>query len=98
VVDRFASVTLDETQQNNAVTVSDIKDVIVIHGDGSQQALGVGGYLDIGIHDTMKDLFVNLIGAVVFSIIGYFYVKRRGKGSFASNFIPKVQMTDDAQA
>ena len=97
VVDRFASVTLDATQQNNAVTVSDIKDVIVIHGDGSQQALGVGGYLDIGIHDTMKDLFVNLIGAVVFSIIGYFYVKQRGKGRFASKFIPKVQMADDAQ-
>ena len=98
VVDRFASVTLDATQQNNAVTVSDIKDVIVIHGDGSQRALGVGGYLDIGIHDTMKDLFVNLIGAVVFSIIGYFYVKQRGKGRFASKFIPKVQMADDAQA
>lgn len=54
----------------------------------------MGGYLDIGIHDTMKDLFVNLIGAVVFSIIGYFYVKKRGKGKFASKFIPKVR-TDE---
>ena len=38
----------------------------------------------------MKDLFVNFIGAAVFSIIGYFYVKSRGQGKFASRFIPKV--------
>lgn len=38
----------------------------------------------------MKDLAVNFVGAVVFSIIGYFYVKSRGKGRFASRFIPQV--------
>ena len=30
------------------------------------ESLGLGGYLDIGLLDTMKDLFVNFIGAVVF--------------------------------
>ena len=50
----------------------------------------MGGYLDIGLLDTMKDLFVNFIGAVVFSIIGYFYVKNRGQGKFARRFIPQV--------
>ena len=62
----------------------------MVTGDGRQISLGLGGYLDVGILDTMKDLFVNFIGAVVFSIIGYFYVKSRGKGKFASRFIPKV--------
>ena len=52
--------------------------------------LGLSGYLDIGIYDTMKDLFVNFIGAFVFSIIGYFYVKTRGKHSFAKHFIPTI--------
>ena len=46
------------------------------------------GYLDIGLIDTMKDLFVNLLGAVLFSIIGYFYIKNRKKYKFAENFIP----------
>ncbi|MDO4542887.1 MAG: hypothetical protein Q4C00_08700, partial [Bacillota bacterium] len=50
-----------------------------------------GGYLDIGLLDTMKDLFVNFIGAVVFSIIGFFYVKNQGKGNFAKKFIPTVK-------
>ena len=42
----------------------------------------------------MKDLFVNFIGAVVFSVIGYFYVKRRGRGRFARRFIPQVMPSD----
>ena len=98
VVDHFSSVTLDETRQNVPVVVSDISDVIIVHSDGSEQTLGVGGYLDIGINDTMKDLFVNLIGAVVFSIIGFFYVKSRGKGKVASQFIPKVKMEEGGGA
>lgn len=53
--------------------------------------LPIDGYLDIGLYDTMKDLFVNFIGAVVFSFIGYFYVKTRGKGKLAKLFIPKLK-------
>ena len=53
------------------------------------QALGLGGYLDIGLVDTMEDLFVNFIGAAVFSVIGYFYVKNRGKGKFTGRLIPR---------
>jgi len=70
--------------------VKDIQDVILVHSDGTQQALGLGGYLDIGLHDTMKDLIVNFIGATVFSVIGFFYVKTKGKGRFAARFIPRV--------
>ena len=44
------------------------------------QQLPVQGYLDIGLHDTMADLFVNFIGAVVFSVLGFFYIRHRGKG------------------
>ena len=44
----------------------------------------------MGILDTMKDLAVNFVGAVVFSFIGYFYVRSRGKGRFARRFIPQV--------
>ena len=65
-------------------------DVIIVHGDGTQQALGLGGYLDVGLNDTMKDLIVNLVGAVIFSIIGYFHVKKKGTGKIATRFIPQV--------
>lgn len=90
-INSIHSVYLDETNTNQTITVDDISDVIIVHSDGSQEALGIGGYLDVGIVDTMKDLFVNFIGAVVFSIIGYIYVKGRGDKGFASRFIPKVK-------
>ena len=44
----------------------------------------------------MKDLFVNFIGAVVFSILGFIYVKTRGKGKIASSFIPQVNMNEES--
>lgn len=90
IVHSIGSVMLDPAGGNTPVAIHDITDVIVITADGAQHPLGLGGYLDIGILDTMKDLFVNFIGAVVFSFIGYFYVKNRGKGWFAKRFIPKV--------
>ena len=91
VVHAIKTVELDPTRSNKVVTISDISDVIIVHSDGTQEALGLGGYLDLGINDTMKDLFVNFVGAVVFSVIGYFYVKEKGKGRFASRFIPRVR-------
>lgn len=95
VVNIISSVNLDPAGGNTPTAIRDIADVIIVHSDGSQQALGLGGYLDIGILDTMKDLFVNFIGAVTFSIIGYFYVKKRGKGRFARRFIPRVMDVQD---
>ena len=86
VVHTITSVSLDETMQNKPVTISDIHSVQV---DG--QDLGLDGYLDIGLYDTMEDLFVNFIGAVTFSIIGFFYLKQRGKGRFARQFIPVIK-------
>ena len=92
VVHAIRTVELDPTRSNKVVAVKDIADVIIVHGDGTQTALGLGGYLDVGLSDTMKDLIVNFIGAVVFSIIGFFYVKEKGKGRFAARFIPRVLM------
>lgn len=91
VVDRINSVLLDETKTNTVIKLKGIEDVILVYEDGTTQALGVGGYIDIGLHDTMKDLIVNFVGAVVFSVIGYFYVKARGRGKFAEQFIPIVK-------
>ena len=85
VVNYINSVMLNPMNINEPYRIKDITEVIV-----NGQELGVGGYLDIGLLDTMKDMFVNFIGAVVFSTIGYFYVKSRGEGKFAKRFIPQV--------
>lgn len=97
IVREINTVELDPTRSNKVVKVKDIADTIIVHSNGDEEALGLGGYLDIGIIDTMKDLFVNFIGAVVFSFLGYIYVKTRGKGKIASSFIPRVEMDDEKE-
>lgn len=92
VVNSIHSVLLDPTRTNTVVTIPNIQDVVI-----NGQSLGVGGYVDIGIIDTMKDLFVNFIGAVVFSITGFFYAKSKGRRRTpAQGFVPskKTQEQD----
>lgn len=92
IVTSINSVLLNPEGLNQMIRIDNIQSTVV-----NGQDLGIQGYLDIGLLDTMKDLFVNFIGAVVFSIIGYFYVKTRGKGRFARRFIPKrMELTEDA--
>lgn len=88
IVSSIGTILLDPTGGNTPITLRNITDVIVVQADGTQTALGLGGYLDIGLLDTMEDLFVNFIGALIFSVIGYFYVLSRGKGRFVRRFIP----------
>ena len=85
VIGSVTSVMLDPTNSNTPVTIDGITSVAV-----NGQELGFGGYLDIGLYDTMADLFVNFIGAAIFSTIGYFYIKHRGKGKLAKAFIPTL--------
>ena len=89
IVNSISSVVLDPTNSNVPVTIENIDDVVV-----NGKSLGLGGYLEIGLLDTMKDLFVNFIGAVMFSVIGFFYVKNRGKGKFANGLIPRLKTKD----
>lgn len=97
VIHAIDSVMLDPTRSNTVIHIRDIVDTIVVHSDGTQEALNLGGYLDVGIIDTMKDLLVNFVGALVFSFIGFFYVKHKGKGKVANRFIPQVDYSQESE-
>lgn len=85
VVNTISSVALNPDNLNKPVIIENITDTVV-----NGKSLGINGYLDIGLLDTMKDLMVNFVGAVVFSVIGFFYIKSRGKSNFAKQFIPTL--------
>ena len=91
VVHTISSVMLDETNRNIPIVISNIESASINGVD-----LGLGGYLDIGLYDTMEDLFVSFVGAVTFSVIGYFYLKKRGQGTFVRQFIPTIREDDTA--
>ena len=82
----ISSVMLDTAGGNVPMPIRNISEVVV-----NGRELGIGGYLDVGLYDTMFDLWVNFIGAVIFSVIGYFYIKYMGHGKLAKRFIPRLK-------
>ena len=83
------SVTLDPAGRNVPYVLDGITETAV-----NGKELGLGGYLDIGLIDTMEDLIVNFIGAFLFSVIVFFYVKNRGKGGLVGRFVPRRKRAD----
>ena len=86
VIHAIHSVMLDPSMSNRVYTISSINEVWI-----NGNALPVNGYIDIGLIDTMMDLIVNFVGAFIFSVFGFFYLKKRGKGAFVKRFIPRIK-------
>lgn len=87
IVHAIYSVALNPKHVNKVVGITGIKNTAV---NGKQ--LGIDGYLDIGLLDTMKDLFVNFLGALVFSITGYFYAKSKGQKNSRAGFCSRQEI------
>ena len=74
IIHRINSVMLNPDGVNVPYTIDNIQGTTINGKD-----LGIDGYLDIGLIDTMKDMFVNFIGAVVFSCFDSCTSKAGGK-------------------
>ena len=85
IVSSIYTVTFNPDGLNSVYEIPEITETVLLYN--GEEIYRFNGYLDIGIIDTMKDLLVNFVGAVVFSTIGYFYILGRNKGVFASKFI-----------
>lgn len=86
VLSEISSIMLDPEGGNTPVAIREITEVTVNGED-----LGLGGYLDVGLYDTMGDLAVNMAGALAFSCIGYFCLKSEEKQKFLDNFVVKKE-------
>lgn len=87
-ITEIKTVTLDEKNDNQVVTIRDISYTILYDKDGKELAK-INNYLDIGLNDTIEDLIVNFIGAITFSIFGFLYIKNHEKYKLAEKFITK---------
>ena len=88
IVNTISSVSLNSKEKNTPVVIKNIEKT-KLYDKNNQLIITIeNGYLDIGIIDTMKDLFVNFIGAVIFSILGFLYIKDRDEYQFLERFIP----------
>ena len=86
VIDHFQSVTLDPNHSQEVIHVTDITGTVIQTASGETYNID-GGYLDIGILDTMKDLLVNFIGAIVFCSFGFAFLKYGEKRKVANKVV-----------
>lgn len=88
LITNVSSVYLIPNNENKPVVVDNIGKTEIFDKDGKLLYVIDGGYLDIGLNDTMKDLFVNFIGALVFSFFAYIGLKNNKRSSVVKNFVP----------
>lgn len=94
IVSTISSVKINPTGENVPVVLKDITKTIIYSNNGNEITTIDNGYLDIGIIDTMKDLIVNFVGAIVFSILGYMYIINRDGYKFLENILPKKKVKE----
>lgn len=78
-IDSIYSITLDSRGENHTAKIYGIDSFSV------QGRIYKGGYLDIGLIDTMKDMAVNFAGAIVFGIILLIHLNKKSR--FTALFI-----------
>lgn len=91
IVNRISSVKINENNENEPIIIEDINKIEIYSNNNKDIYTIEGGYLELGLIDTMKDLFVNFIGAIIYSILGYLYIKNRDEYKFAERFIPRLK-------
>ena len=97
IVDHFQSVTLDPNHNQEVIHVDGITGT-VIHTVSGETFTIDKGYLDIGILDTMKDLLVNFIGAIVFCSFGYAFLKYGENKKVASKVVKGLRLEVEEKA
>ena len=98
IVDTIRSCELDPTHSQQVIEVKDIVGTQITTASGEVHNIE-GGYLDIGLLDSMKDLFVNFIGAVVFCIFGFIYEKVGSRSKAAAKVVEglKIETVPDEE-
>ena len=89
-INKINTVTTDPKKDNIVINYDKI-DYTILYDNKDNEITKINNYLDIGLHDTMKDLIVNFIGAFTYSIFGYLYIINKDKLELAAKFLIKKE-------
>lgn len=85
-VTEIRTVSLGPDRRNKVLKLPDIAETRLYDQSGREIAR-FDDYLDIGLHDTLEDMFVNFIGAIVFGVIEYLYLTKPRKYAFVRHIL-----------
>lgn len=84
IIDSFRSFYLAGSH-NDIKIVEDITQTIIYYGDGQQ--IITDGFLDIGLYDTLYDMFVCLVGTIIYFVV--LLIDKKQKGNIEKLIIPQ---------
>lgn len=87
----IASVSIDNVKNYKEEKVLEIEETILYGKNKKVLKVIKGGYLDIGLSDTMSDLFANFLGVFIFWAFNYLSIY--GKKRFVNIFLVKKDMS-----
>jgi len=87
----IASVSIDNVKNYKEEKVLEIEETILYGKNKEVLKVINGGYLDIGLSDTMSDLFANFLGVFIFWVINYLSIY--GKKRIVNLFLIKKEMS-----
>lgn len=87
----IASVSIDNVKNYKEEKVLEIEETILYGKNKKVLKVIKGGYLDIGLSDTMSDFFANFLGVFIFWVINYLSIY--GKKRFVNIFLVKKDMS-----
>lgn len=79
IISNISSVKVDKVKNYKEEDVKDICKTVLYDENGDILKVIKGGYLDIGLNDTMKDLGASFLGAVIFWLINYLSIYNKKK-------------------
>jgi len=85
---------LDSGLHAKVINVDKI-DYTIIYNKYNEKIVRLDKYLDIGLHDTMKDIIVNVVGAAVFCGFIYLYLINKSKYKFVEKLMIKGVITNE---
>ena len=90
VVHSINTVSLDDARSGAVISFMNIERTVVNDLD-----LGLNGYLDIGLIDTMKDLFMDAIGSILFILAIVISIRRKRLDAFLSKLLLSQNKEED---
>ena len=87
-INEINTIVLDPKNEGDIISIKNIG-YIILYDKDNNKLIKLDGYLDIGIHDTMKDLIMNTLGTIIFIIFEYLYIVNTKKYCFMEIFIIK---------
>ena len=86
ILTKISSIKLDASKNSKPVVIKDISKTTLYNKEEQELAIIKGGYLDIGLNDTMLDLMIAFLGSSMYVAFIIMFLKFSNIDSYQKRF------------